>query len=145
MEIRATIILLLVFFICSYLIHQYAHKGVKFHIKAMTLFSWMFCFLAYILLPVDIYYVGAFDQTTHEPRDHDRLTIETMWLFLYWGNFCFSWLILPFFMAYEASGGFDVATRCKRALLDNLLYYAYFGLFLLPILSVCYFLGMLEK
>lgn len=124
---------------CVFMVHKYAQKEVGCHIKTMTALSWLFCFSAYALLPVDIYY------TTHHQFSDDRQTIETAWTVVYWSNFAFSWLILPFFMAYEICGEFDLASKIKRALLDNLVYYVYFGVGVLPLLVFTYSMGLLDQ
>lgn len=124
---------------CVFLVHKYAQKEVSCHIKTLTALSWLFCFSAYALLPIDIYY------TTHHPFSSERSTIETAWTLIYWGNFVFSWVVLPFFMAYEICGEFDFASKTKRALLDNLIYYVYFALGMLPLLLFTYSLGLLDR
>jgi hypothetical protein len=139
MEAVASTLLAVIPVACTVLVHKYSQKEVRFHIKTMTALSWLFCFSAYALLPVDIYY------TTHHPYSSERPTIETAWTFVYWGNFTFSWLILPFFMAFEICGEFDMASKIKRALLDNLVYYLYFTLALLPLLIFTYWMGLLEQ
>ena len=58
MEVHATLAISIILMICSFLVHQYAQKEVKFHIKVLTVLSWTICFFAYFLLPFDIYLVG---------------------------------------------------------------------------------------
>ena len=139
MEAVASGLMAIIPLTCAVLVHKYSQKEVSCHIKTMTALSWLFCFSAYALLPIDIYY------TTHHPFSNDRQTIETAWSLVYWGNFCFSWIILPFFMAYEVCGEFDILSKSKRALLDNLIYYVYFGLGALPLLIFTYSLGLLDQ
>lgn len=148
METAGYIILASTTAVCVVLVHQYAQKEVRWHIKAMTAGSWLFCFLAYSLLPFDIYLVGvAFftNQTTHHIDSPLRDTVYRLWNILYWGIFFFSWILLPFFMYYETAGEFDVMGKIKRSLIDNLLYYLYFGLAALPLLTLLYWMGLLEK
>ena len=64
---------------------------------------------------------------------------------MYWGNFIFSWILLPIMMAYESSGEFDLPSRMKRAVIENLMYYLYFALAALPLLAFIYFMGLLER
>lgn len=139
MEAVASTLLAVIPVACVFLVYKYSQKEVRFHIKAMTALSWLFCFSAYALLPVDIYY------TTHHPFSTDRSTIEGAWTFVYWGNFIFSWIILPFFMAYEICGEFDVPSKIKRSLVENFIYYLYFTLAMLPLLIFTYSLGLLDQ
>jgi hypothetical protein len=139
MEALASSLLVFIPTTSAFLVYKYAQKEVSCHIKTMTALSWLFCFSAYALLPIDIYY------TTHHPFSSDRPTIETAWTLIYWGNFAFSWVILPFFMAYETCGEFDILSKTKRALLENLIYYVYFALGMLPLLIFTYSLGLLDK
>lgn len=48
-------------------------------------------------------------------------------------------------MAYESSGEFDLPSRMKRAVIENLMYYLYFALAALPLLAFIYFMGLLER
>lgn len=48
-------------------------------------------------------------------------------------------------MAYEAAGEFDLLSRTKRSLLENLNFYLYFGLAALPVLALLYSMGILAK
>ena len=71
--------------------------------------------------------------------------MQTLWSFVYWINFAFSWLVLPFFMYYEDSGEFSISGRIKRSLIENLIYYLYFGVAVLPLLIFTYSMGLLSK
>lgn len=148
METAGYLILASTTAVCVVLVHQYAQKEVRWHIKAMTAGSWLFCFLAYSLLPFDIYLVGIgllTSKTTHHIDSPLRETVYRLWNVLYWGSFFFSWILLPFFMYYETAGEFDIVGKIKRSLIDNLLYYLYFGLAALPLLILLYWMGLLEK
>lgn len=133
------------FVLCGVIVHEYAQREVPFKVKSLTVLSWVFCFSAYTLLPFDIYYVRSVSQTTHHPASAHRETIRLIWSVLYWGNFAFSWAILPFLMYYETSGGFDFVRKMKISLWENFLYYVYFGVGALPVLAFTYSMGMLDK
>lgn len=137
--------LLSLFALCVCIVHEYAQREVPFRVKSLTVLSWLFCFSAYTLLPFDIYYVRLAQQTTHQPASAHREAIRSLWSLLYWGNFAFSWAVLPFLMYYETSGGFDCLRKVKISLWENFLYYVYFAVGALPVLAFTYSMGMLER
>lgn len=46
---------LMILIVC--MVNYYAKKDTKLHVKFLTILSWFFCFGAYAVLPIDIYYV----------------------------------------------------------------------------------------
>ena len=48
-------------------------------------------------------------------------------------------------MYYEDSGEFSMSGRIRRSLIENLIYYLYFGVAVLPLLIFTYSMGLLSK
>jgi hypothetical protein len=59
MEIFGKAFLGLIIIACIFLVRKFSQKQIPFHLKVFTVISWICCFWAYALLPIDIYFVGT--------------------------------------------------------------------------------------
>lgn len=68
------------------------------------------------------------------------VTMELLWSVFYWLTFINCYLCLPFLQEYVVAGEFTVLGRSKRAIINNLLFYAVCSAF-----GICFLLYMYWK
>jgi len=120
-----------------YLLKRYPAKDVSLLVKVVCFISWFLSFATLILLPLDVYYTlkesADGTQTINLPKEK-KLTLEesfmgmiTIWQIVYWTNFFFTWVLLPFLQEYVDAGEFTVKDKIIRSLKMNGTIYGILG------------------
>lgn len=114
-----------------YLYNKYASRSVSHHISSLVIFVWFLTFFGIFILPLDIYYSCLYEEKknkNNEANSRDQILgfIRILWNLLYWIIYILSWIIIPIFQEYEASGDFTFIGKLKRSLKRNAIFYSIF-------------------
>lgn len=104
-----------------FLYSQYSSSSVGKPISIIVILAWFLTFFGIFILPLDIYY-SSFHKNSEESEEILKL-IKILWNILYWTVYVLSWLVIPIFQEYEASGDLTFIGKLKRSLKRNLIFY----------------------
>ena len=143
---------LLAVLLSFYLLHYYSgFKQTPLLVSLTTIFHWTLSFSYVCLLSVD--YVNHLRRKCIETEDTDcqlyssfltnRNTFVIVWNIVYWTNFLFVWIVIPFLQSYYSCGGFTLKQRIHQAIFDNVIFYAVAGTLLIIGVIALFALGMM--
>jgi len=112
-----------------WLLKSYAVVGTPFFVLLQAGIGWACCFFIVVLVPSDISTYIHNHTENDQGVDHifvikDETVIIQLWRLVYWITFFWCWMILPVTQSYNEAAEFKPCGRFKRAMLENVVFYA---------------------
>lgn len=101
-------------------LRSFAQREVPWFICVTSWLGFVLSFAVIVLVPYDVAaMLGNVELDPSGDTMMPRDAVRSSWEMIYWTSFILCWVLCPFFMEYEAAGGFTIRSRLKASLRRN--------------------------